>query len=89
MSVRRPLRALAVAVMTALLVTLPQAAHGAVVAQKEVPPAYKDLRAAWPWTYWMAWGVGVIGVLVVLATALGYAIKGREFKANQRRGGSK
>lgn len=92
MPFRRVLRAVALTVTTGLLVTLPQAAaHAAtrVLAQAEVPPPYNELQAAKPWTFWMAWGIGVIGVLVVIATALGYVVKGREFKANQRRGGSK
>jgi ABC-type Fe3+ transport system permease subunit len=91
MPLRRVLRALALTVMTGLLVTLPQAAHAAsrVLAQKEVPPPYDELQAARPWTYLMGWAFVVLAVLVVIATALGYAVKGREFKANQRRGGSK
>jgi len=91
MPLRRVLRALALTVTTGVLVILPQAAHaaGRVLAQQEVPPPYNELQAAKPWTYLMAWAFIVLGVLVVLATAVGYAVKGREFKANQRRGGSK
>lgn len=85
------MRALALMVTTTLLVTVPQAAQAAerVLAQKEVPPLYKELSAAKPWTYWMAWALFILGVVVVIATALGYLVKGREFRANQRRGGSK
>lgn len=91
MRLRHVLRALALMVTTMLLVTVPQAAQAAghVVAQKEVPPLYDELSAAKPWTYWMAWALFIVGVMVVIATAVGYLVKGREFRANQRRGGSK
>lgn len=91
MPIRRVLRALGLTLMTGLLVTVPQVAFAGsrVLAQKEVPPPYDELQAAKPWTYWMAWAVFWLGVLIVVATVLGYAVKGREFKANQRRGGSK
>ena len=89
MRLRRVLHALALTVSIWLVAALPSAAQAAVLAQKEAPPLNEDLRAASPWTYWMAWGVGILGLIVVIATALGYAVKGREFKANQRRGGSK
>jgi ABC-type Fe3+ transport system permease subunit len=92
MVARRVLRAVVLSVVTALLVTLPQAAHaaGEVIAQpKELPPKYEDLRASTPWTYLMAYALLLGAVLIVVATLLGYLVKGRQFRANQRRGGSK
>jgi hypothetical protein len=89
---RRVVRAVALSVVTALLVTLPQVAHaaGQVLAQpKEVPTKYEDLRASTPWTYLLAYALLAGAVLIVAATLLGYLVKGREFRANQRRGGSK
>jgi hypothetical protein len=91
MRLRRLTRALALTVMGWLVVTLPQAAYASsrVVAQKVVPPSYNDLHAAEPWTYWMAKALFLVGVLIVLATVVGYVVKSREFAQNQRRGGSK
>jgi ABC-type Fe3+ transport system permease subunit len=89
---RRVLRAVALSVMTVLLITIPQAAHaaGQVVAQpKELPPKYEDLRASTPWTYLLAYALLAGAVLMIIATLLGYLVKGRQFRANQRRGGSK
>ena len=78
--------------MTVLLVSLPQGAHaaGRLLAQpKDVPRPYTELGSSTPWTYLMAKALLAGAVLLVILIALGYAIKGREFRANQRRGGSK
>lgn len=83
---RRVLRAVALSVLTGLLVTIPQAAYAQ---PKELPPLREELRASTPWTYWMARALLLGAILIVLATLLGYVVKGREFRANQRRGGSK
>jgi hypothetical protein len=81
---RNAARALTVLVTT-LLVLGPTAAW----AQPEPPPPVNELKAAQPWTYWMARAGIALAVLSLAAFVIGYLVKGREFRANQRRGGSK
>ncbi|MDQ1709709.1 MAG: hypothetical protein QOG49_1094 [Frankiaceae bacterium] len=64
-------------------------AAGPAAAQKPLPPRYDELQASKPWTYLMAWALFGVVLLLIVLTVIGYLVKGREFRANQRRGGSK
>jgi len=82
-------RTLSTLATTTLVVLTSWLLAGPASAQKPLPPTYDELTASRPWTYWMAWALFAGTVLLVVAVALGYLIKGREFRANQRRGGAK
>jgi hypothetical protein len=82
-------RALASLMATSVLVVTSWALAGPASAQKPLPPTYDELTAQKPWTYWMARALLLGAALLVAAVILGYLVKGREFRANQRRGGSK
>ncbi|MEO6713933.1 MAG: hypothetical protein ABIM89_10960 [Mycobacteriales bacterium] len=84
--IRRSLAALAT---TTFVVLTSWLAAGPAFAQKPLPPRYNELEASKPWTYWMAWALFAGVVALCGLVALGYLIKGREFRNNQRRGGAK
>lgn len=88
----RSARRLATLVATVSAVLTTWVLAGAAAAQKPLPPAYRqknELTAARPWTYWMAVALLAGAVLLIAAIVLGYLVKGREFRANRRRGGTK
>ena len=58
-------------------------------AQADIPPSHKDLENGRPWTYVFAKMVLAGALLLLVAVVLGYLVKSREFRANQRRGGAK
>lgn len=82
-------RSLATLVATSFVVTTSWVIAGPASAQKPLPPTYNELQASKPWTYWMARALLAGAVLLIAAGALVYLVKGREFRANQRRGGAK
>lgn len=82
-------RSLATLVTTSFVVLTSWAIAGPASAQKPLPPSYKELQASKPWTYWMARALLAGVVLLIAAVVVGYLVKGREFRANQRRGGTK
>lgn len=84
--IRRSMAALATMV---LAVVTTWVLAGPAAAQKPLPPRYDELEASKPWTYLMAWALFAGAVLLIGLVALGYLVKSREFRANQRRGGSK
>jgi H+/gluconate symporter-like permease len=82
-------RSLAAIVTTSFVVVTSWAIAGPASAQKPLPPTYNELQAQKPWTYWMAKALLLGAVLLVAAVILGYLVKARQFRENQRRGGSK
>lgn len=83
---------LATLATTSFVVLTSWALAGPALAQKPLPPTYRqknELVASRPWTYWMATALLLGAVLLVAAAVVGYLVKGRSFRANQRRGGSK
>ncbi|HEU0132513.1 MAG TPA: hypothetical protein VFQ85_16125 [Mycobacteriales bacterium] len=82
---RHPVRAL-----TVLATTLVLALAGApAYAQPDLPPNIHDLHNGRPWTYQFGKMILAGALLLLVAVVLGYLVKSREFRANQRRGGSK
>lgn len=72
-----------------LPVTLLLATTSAAYAQPEIPPGYRDLENGRPWTYQFGKMILAGALLLLVAVVVGYLVKSREFRANQRRGGSK
>ena len=72
-----------------LPVTLLLAMTSAAWAQPDIPPPHKDLKNGRPWTYVFGNMILAGALLLLVAVVLGYLVKSREFRANQRRGGSK
>ena len=62
---------------------------GAAYAQPDIPPPHADLENGRPWTYQFGKMILAGALLLLVAVVLGYLVKSREFRANQRRGGSK
>ncbi|HEX8001875.1 MAG TPA: hypothetical protein VF519_04190 [Mycobacteriales bacterium] len=62
---------------------------GAAYAQPDIPPPHHDLENGRPWTYQFGKMILAAALALLLAVVLGYLVKSREFRANQRRGGSK
>jgi len=58
-------------------------------AQADIPPSHKELENGRPWTYQFGKMILAAALLLLVAVVLGYLVKSREFRANQRRGGSK
>ena len=73
-----------VALLTTFLLAAPAAAQ--VV---DNPPPANEVGYTDNWTYVVMPLLGFAGLLFVVALAVGYVVKSREFKANHRRGGSK
>lgn len=82
-------RSFALFVSTSVVLLTSWALAGPASAQKPLPPRVDELTASKPWTYLMAWALLAGVVLVIGLATLAYLIKGRGFRANQRRGGSK
>jgi H+/gluconate symporter-like permease len=82
-------RSIAAVATTTVVVLTTWLAAGPAAAQKPLPPRYDELQASKPWTYLMGWALFAGAMLLIGLAVLGYLIKGREFRANQRRGGSK
>lgn len=73
-----------VATLTTLVLAGPAAAQ--VV---DNPPGREEIGEVDNWTFPAMKALFLVSLLVVAAVAVGYVVKSREFKANQRRGGSK
>lgn len=82
-------RSVVTSVTTSFVVLTSWVLAGPAAAQKPVPATYKELGAPRPWTYLMAWALLGVTVVLIAVAALVYLLKGRDFRANQRRGGSK
>jgi H+/gluconate symporter-like permease len=76
-------------ILRVLPLTLLLALTGVASAQPDIPPSYKELENGRPWTYQFGKMILAGALLLLVAVVLGYLVKGREFRANQRRGGSK
>jgi H+/gluconate symporter-like permease len=76
-------------ILRVLPLTLLLALSGAAYAQPAIPPGHKDLENGRPWTYQFGKMILAGALLLLVAVVLGYLVKSREFRANQRRGGSK
>ena len=57
--------------------------------QPDIPPNHHDLLNGKPWTYVFGKMILALALAMVVAVVLGYLVKARDFRANQRRGGSK
>lgn len=60
-----------------------------LLAQPDIPPNHHDVLNGKPWTYVFAKMVLAGALLLFVAVVLGYLVKAREFRANQKRGGAK
>lgn len=70
---------------TALLLAMTTVA----TAQPTNPTPLKDIKNGRPWTYVFANMILAAAVALLLAVVVGYLVKSREFRANQKRGGAK
>jgi energy-converting hydrogenase Eha subunit H len=84
MSPRHPVRAIALLTTTLLL-----ALSGAAYAQPDIPPNHHDLLNGKPWTYVFGKMILAASLALVAGIVLLYLVKARDFRANQKRGGSK
>ena len=84
MTPRRTVQALALAVIS--LVLLAPVASAQVV---DLPDPKSKIGERDNWTFVAIKGLMALAVLVLVATAVGYVVKSREFRANTKRGGSK
>lgn len=84
MTPRHPVRTLTV-LATTLLLTLTGPAWG----QANPPPPISELRNGRPWTYVFGKMILAGALALVAAVVIGYLVKSRDFRANQRRGGAK
>lgn len=75
--------------LTLLTATLLLALSGAASAQPVPPPPISDVKNGRPWTYVFANMILFAAVLLLVAVVVGYLVKSRDFRANQKRGGSK
>lgn len=75
--------------LTLLSTTLLLALSGAAWGQAEPPPPLSEIKNGRPWTYQFGNAILVAALALVVAVVVGYLVKSREFRANQRRGGSK
>lgn len=76
-------------VIALLTTTLLLASTRLANAQPLPPPTQKDLKPPHPWTYLVMESLALLAAVVLVAVALGYLVKARDFRANQRRGGAK
>lgn len=74
----------AIALLTTFLLAAPASAQ--VV---DNPPPADEVGYTDNWTYVVMPLLGWASLAMVALVAIGYVVKSREFKANQRRGGSK
>ena len=84
MNVRRSAHAVVLALIS--LVLLAPAASAQVV---ELPDPQSKIGERDNWTFVATKGLMAIAAVVLIATAVGYVVKSREFRANAKRGGSK
>jgi heme/copper-type cytochrome/quinol oxidase subunit 2 len=84
MTPRRTAQALVVALVSLLL--LAPAASAQIV---DIPEPKNKIGERDNWTFLATKGLMAIAALVLVATAVGYVVKSREFRANAKRGGSK
>ena len=75
--------------LTLLTTTLLLALSGAAWGQAELPPTVSELKNGRPWTYQFGKMILAAALALVAAVIVGYLVKSRDFRANQRRGGSK
>lgn len=75
--------------LTLLTTTLLLALSGAAWGQVDAPPPINELKNGRPWTYVFGKMILAAALALVAAVVVGYLVKSREFRANQRRGGSK
>lgn len=76
-------------ILRVLPLTLLLAMTSVSYAQPAIPPGHKDLKNGRPWTYQFGKMILAGALLLLVAVVLGYLVKSRDFRANQRRGGSK
>lgn len=76
-------------VLRVLPLTLLLLMAGAAQAQPDIPPGHRELENGRPWTYQFGKMILAGALALLVAVVLGYLVKSREFRANQRRGGSK
>jgi hypothetical protein len=65
---RSRLRVWTLGLLTLALVVVPQAA----MAQVSINPTVVPAKSTGGWVYWMDWGAGVLGILVLLLVGAGY-----------------
>lgn len=76
-------------ILRVLPLTLLLAMTSVAYAQPDIPPGFRDLENGRPWTYQFGKMILAGALLLLVAIVVGYLVKSREFRANQRRGGSK
>jgi hypothetical protein len=86
MSPRHPVRALTLLATTTYVLLL---TSGTALAQPDIPPPINDIKNGRPWTYDFGWMITWGALAMLAAIVVGYLVKSRDFRANQRRGGSK
>jgi catalase (peroxidase I) len=60
-----------------------------LLAQPDIPPNHHDILNGKPWTYVFANMILAGALALVAVVVLAYLVKARDFRANQKRGGSK
>ena len=78
-----------VRLLTLLAATFVLALSGAAWAQPDIPPPHQELENGRPWTYQFGKMILAGALLMLVGLVVGYLVKSREFRANQRRGGAK
>lgn len=72
-----------------LTTTLLLVMAGVASAQPVNPPPINELENGRPWTYVFGKMILAGALALLAAVVVGYLVKSREFRANQRRGGAK
>ena len=72
-----------------LTTTLLLALAGVASAQPVNPPPLNEIKNGRPWTYVFGKMILAGALALLVAVVVGYLVKSREFRANQRRGGAK
>ena len=75
--------------LTLLTATLLVVMTNVAYAQPSNPVPLKDIKNGRPWTYQFGKMILAPALLLVVAVVVGYLVKSRDFRANQKRGGSK
>ena len=75
--------------VTAITTTLLLMLSGTSFAQADLPPPVSDIKNGKPWTYQFGKMVLAGALALLVAVVVGYLVKSRDFRANQKRGGSK
>ena len=78
-----------VRVLTLLAATFVLALSGVATAQPVPPAPINDIKNGRPWTYQFGKMILAGALALLVAVVLGYLVKSRDFRANQKRGGSK